>query len=128
MSWSPSVRSIAIRVTGVCAAVGISCLAGAARGEPLSQHRLASSAPPTVTSFVAALDGPSAVTPDSTQAVREARAVLQAPAIQGYAAAPRRPVFSESILVNPGFTMSLSLARSSGNTHLTGVVRPQSLQ
>lgn len=128
MKSSP-VRSVAIRVTGVCAALAMSFLAASVRAEALSQHLLVAGPQGAAGSSLAGLDTPSASTASvGTPASAVARAVLHAPSYQGYAAAPTKTVFSESILVNPSFTMTLSLAKPAGQSQLTGVVRTKLLQ
>ncbi|MFM7242679.1 MAG: hypothetical protein ACKO40_00700 [Planctomycetaceae bacterium] len=129
MKSSASFRSVAIRVTGVCAALAISFLAGSARAEALSQHLLASGPQGAAGSSLSGLDSATpSMASASAPVSAAARAVLQAPAYQGYAAAPAKTVFSESILVNPSFTMTLSLAKPAGQSQLTGVVRTKLLQ
>lgn len=129
MKSSPSVRSVAIRVTGVCAALAISFLAATARAEALSQHLLMAGPQGAAGSSLAGLDAPAAATSSvGTPSSAVARAVLSAPTYQGYAAPPAKTVFSESILVNPSFTMTLSLAKPTGQSQLTGVVRTKLLQ
>jgi hypothetical protein len=126
MTWSASGRSVALRVTGVSAALGLSFLAGSARAEVLSQHLLDARSPSAAagSSFVAAvLDVQTGPAPTSAHASSAARAVLEAPAAQGYSAAPPKPVFSESILIQPEFPVTLSLVRQSAHSHLTGIVR-----
>lgn len=131
MKMSGSIRSVAIRVTGVCAALGISFLAASARAEVLSQHLLDAGSPPPASnnSFVVAVLGGQAVPETPAQhASAAARAVLRTSAVQGYSAAPPKPVFSESILVQPEFPVTLSLVRQSAHSHLTGIVRTQPRQ
>jgi hypothetical protein len=128
MMSSAFVRSVAIRVTGACAALAISFLAASARAEVVAHKdgavpAAAQAAGPLT---LAVLD-PSlaAASPTHGPASRAALEVLKEAGTSGYAAGPARPVFADSILVPPDFATTVSLVKQSGFTHLTGIVRSQ---
>lgn len=128
MTSSAFTRSVAIRVTGACAALAISFLAASARAEVVAQQNRAvpASGQGSVPLTLAVLDPALASAPPThVLASHAALAVVKAAGTSGYAAGPSRPVFADSILVQPEFAPTVSLAKQSGFTHLTGIVRSQ---
>lgn len=121
-------RSVAIRGTGACAALAISFLAASARAEVVAPRHgsVPTAAHGSVEPTLAVLDPSLAATSTAHGTPSHAAlAVLKTAGTSGYAAGPARPVFADSILVQPDSATTVSLAKQSGFSHLTGIVRSQ---
>lgn len=123
---SSSCRSLAIRVTGVIAALATTFLASSARAETVSPHL----GGPDAASAAAHSHGLAVLDPHMATGGHMAAPVspatlkvLSEVGGTGAVSGPQRAVFSESILVQPEFPATFSLVRQSRLTHLSGVVR-----
>lgn len=113
-------RSVAIRITGVSAALAVSLLAASTRAEVVSQRDDGRHAQGLAA--LTPVQGSSSGTP----------LIIGSAAGQGispgYHVGPPKPAFSGSILVQPAVPASPLPVHKSGFKHLSGVARSRSAQ
>jgi hypothetical protein len=121
-------RSVSIRATGASTAIAVAFLGAPTTAEMLS-HRPgddAAATAPQQAPRLAALDPGMVVEHrDHAPDLAAVAHALKAAGTAGYSAGPARPVFGESILVQPEFATSAAIVKPSGVAHLTRVVRAQ---
>ncbi|MBM4013197.1 MAG: hypothetical protein FJ286_17870 [Planctomycetes bacterium] len=122
MTLPANVRSAAIRVTGVSAALAVSFLAASTRAEVASPW-VTEQAIGTADNLLALAPGLSA--PGGTSFLRLS---VTGPSSPGYHVGPPKPAFVGSILVQPAVPATPLSVHKSGFKHLTGVVRNQTQQ
>jgi len=128
MTLFANFRPVSIRATGATAAVAVALCGSPMRAEVLSPRVAGdhASAVPQHAPRLAVLDPGMVVdhrdhTPDRAAVAH----VLKTAGTASYSAGPSRPVFGESILVQPEFATSAALVKPSGVAHLTRVARAQ---
>lgn len=118
MTTPANLRSVAIRVTGVTAALAVSFLAASARAEVVSHRVLHETSPAgSLSRLEVASDAGSRA--DVSVAINEA---LSSGGIQGSFAGPRNLAFSGSILTQAAVPTSLLPDHKSGLAHISGLV------
>lgn len=120
MTLPANFRSVAIRVTGVSAALAISFFAASTRAEVVSQ-RGNGGQPQGLTALTPAQGSSSAMPFVIGSAAGQA-------ITPGYHAGPPKPAFSGSILIQPAVPAAPLSVHKSGFQHLSGVVRSRSAQ
>jgi len=117
MTTPANLRSVAIRVTGVSAALAISFLAASTRAEVVTHRALNQSSAGSLSHLEPASSAGSRA--EVSLAISEA---LSSGGIDGYFAGPRHVAFSGSILTHAAAPASLLTDHKSDLAHLSGVV------